>query len=478
MIILFIIIAIVLCFVTVLVVNTVIAKNKARKLTEFKPFYNDDEIGYYVTRLQKMIQCKTVSVKDSYDDTEFAKLRNVMEELFPTVHKVAEKMTFSDDCWIYKIKGKDENRNIMLMSHHDVVDVSGDWEYDGFSGEIADGKIWGRGTVDTKTPLFAEFSALEELLNEGFELPCNIWIGSSHNEELGGDGIPTALQYFKENNITFEVILDEGGALIEPPLGGMKCDKCGMVAVHEKGRISLVCTATADSGHASLTAATKATPVERMSAFINEIMTKDIFIRRINPQVEAMFKHLGPYCGMPMNMLFANLWLFGGIIKKVMPKINAQAGGLIGTTCAFNSVEGSYTSKKCTAKASFRPVGEKDLEMDLKKFKEIASKYDITVEMTEDSEYHGPADMSKPQFAYTMNCIGEIFPQYPASPFILPAGTDARTLTDVCECVLRFAPIRLSAQQLASVHGENENIDIDAVANCVAFYKHFVKNYK
>lgn len=462
----------------VLAVNTVKSVKKSRKLTEFKPIYNDKEIEYYATRLQNMIKCKTVSVKDSYDDTEFAKLRNVMEELFPTLHKTAEKMTFSDDCWIYKLKGEDETRNIMLMSHHDVVEVSGEWKYDGFSGTIAEGKIWGRGTVDTKTPLFAEFSALEELLNEGFVPPCNIWIGSSHNEELGGDGIPKALEYFKENNINFEVILDEGGALIEPPLAGMSADKCGMVAVHEKGRIYLNCTATAENGHASLTAGAKATPVERMSSFINEVMTNDIFIRRLNPQVEAMFKHMAPYLKFPMNMLLSNLWLFGGIIKKVMPKINAQAGGLIGTTCTFNNIEGSTASKKCTAKAFLRPVDEKDFEKDLNKFKEIAKKYEIQVEMTEDSEYHAPADMSKPQFQYTMNCIGEVFPQYPASPFILPAGTDARTLTDVCECVLRFAPIRLSAQQLASVHAENENIDIDSVANCVAFYKHFIRNYK
>lgn len=462
----------------VLAANTAKSVKKARKLSEFKPFYNDEEIEYYVTRLQKMIQCKTVSVKDSYVDTEFAKLRDVMAELFPTIHKTAEKMTFSNDCWIYKIKGADENRNIMLMSHHDVVEASGEWQYDGFSGTVADGKIWGRGTVDTKTPLFAEFSAIEELLNEGYNPPCNIWIGSSHNEELGGDGIPTALKYFVENNITFEVILDEGGALIEPPLAGMCADKCGMVAVHEKGRIYLNCTATAENGHASLTAGAKATPVERMSSFINEVMSNDIFIRRINPQVEAMFTYMAPYLKFPMNMLLSNLWLFGGIIKKVMPKINAQAGGLIGTTCTFNNIEGSTATKKCTAKAFLRPVDEKDFELDLNKFKEIAKKYEIEVEMTEDSEYHAPADMSKPQFAYTMNCIGEVFPQYPASPFILPAGTDARTLTDVCECVLRFAPIKLSAQQLASVHAENENIDVDSVANCVAFYKYFVKNYK
>ncbi len=476
--ILFVVLALLIILVAVLAVNTLKSVKNARKLSEFKPFYNEEEIMNYALRLQKMIQCKTVSVKDSYDDAEFAKLRDVMVELFPTVHKTAEKITFSDDCWIYKIKGADETRNIMLMSHHDVVEVSGEWEHEGFSGEICDGKIWGRGTVDTKTPLFAEFSALEELLNEGFVPPCNIWLGSSHNEELGGDGIPLALEYFKENNITFEVILDEGGALIEPPLAGMKADKCGMVAVHEKGRIYLNCTATAGNGHASLTAGAKATPVERMSSFINEVMTNDIFIRRLNPQVEAMFKHMAPYLKFPMNMLLSNLWLFGGIIKKVMPKINAQAGGLIGTTCTFNKIEGSSEAKQCTAKAFVRPVDEKDFEADLNKFKEIAKKYDIEVEMTEDSEYHAPADMSKSQFEYTMNCIGEVFPQYPASPFILPAGTDARTLTDVCECVLRFAPIRLSAQQLGSVHAENENIDIDSVANCVAFYKHFIENYQ
>ena len=478
MIVVYIALVLLLAIVLVLLIRTVAATKNARKLKEFKPFYTDDEALEYAKRLQNMIKCQTVSVENSFDDTEFKKLRDVVAELFPTMHQKAEKMTFGDDCWIYKIKGKDENRNIMLMSHHDVVAVSGEWEHEGFSGEIVDGKIWGRGTVDTKTPLFAEFSALEELLNEGFEPPCNIWLGSSHNEEIGGNGIPLANEYFKENGIKFEVILDEGGALIEPPLAGMSADKCGMVAVHEKGRIYLKCTATAGNAHASLTAANKATPVERMSSFINEITTHNIFIRKLNPQVKAMFKYMAPYLVFPMNMLLSNLWLFGGIIKIVMPLINAQAGGLIGTTCTFNKIEGSTSSKICTAKAFLRPVDEEDFKKDLKEFKEIAKKYDITVEMTEDSEYHGPADMSKPQFEYTMNCIGEVFPQYPASPFILPAGTDARTLSDVCECVLRFAPIRLSAQQLGSVHAENENIDIETVANAVAFYKHFVKNYK
>lgn len=432
----------------------------------------------YAKRLQKMIQCKTVSVKDSYDDTEFAKLRNVMEELFPLVHANAKKLTFGEDGWIYCVEGKDTTRNIMLMSHHDVVAVDGEWKYDGFAGEIVENQIWGRGTVDTKTPLFAEFSALEELLAEGYKPPCNVYIGSSYNEEIAGDGIPKALEYFKEQGITFEVVLDEGGAVIDPPVGGMKVEKCAMVAVHEKGFYHLTCKAVTGSGHAGLTAGQKATPVERMSSFVHEISSKNIFIRRLNPQITAMFTHMAPHCKFPMSLVFGNLWLFGGILKKVMPSLSPAAGGLLGTTCVFNKIEGSAETKECIAKATLRPVDSADWQKDLASFIEVAKKYDITVEVEPTSEYHEPADMTKPQLAYTFDCIKKIFPEYPPVPMILPAGTDARHLTDICPCILRFAPIRLSAQQLASVHSENENIDLDAIGLAVAFYKEFLRKYK
>lgn len=432
----------------------------------------------YALKLQKMIQCKTVSKKDSYDDTEFAKLRIVMEELFPLVHKQAKKITFSDDCWMYCIEGKNKNRNIMLMSHHDVVAADGGWKYDGFSGEIAEDKIWGRGTVDTKTPLFAEFMALEELLAEGFVPPCNVYIGSSHNEEIAGDGIPKALEYFKEQGITFEVILDEGGAVIEPPVGGMKVEKCAMVAVHEKGFYHLNCKATTGSAHAGLTAGQKATPVERMSAFIHEINSKNIFIRRLNPQITAMFTHMAPHCKFPMNLVFGNLWLFGGILKKIMPSLSPAAGGLLGTTCVFNKISGSAEEKACTARATLRPVDAEDWKKDIAAFIDVAKKYDISIEIDETSEYHEPADITKPQLSYTFDCIKEVFPKYPSIPMILPAGTDARHFTEICPCILRFAPIRLSAQQLASVHSENENIDVDAIGDAVAFYKKFLRDYR
>ena len=64
------------------------------------------------------------------------------------------------------------------------------------------------------------------------------------------------------------------------------------------------------------------------------------------------------------------------------------------------------------------------------------------------------------------------------APFILPAGTDSRHMTDVCDCVIRFAPIDIDDSQYASVHSENENISLNAIGNAVEFYTRFIKKYK
>ena len=70
------------------------------------------------------------------------------------------------------------------------------------------------------------------------------------------------------------------------------------------------------------------------------------------------------------------------------------------------------------------------------------------------------------------------FPDAPAAPTILPAGTDARTLTDVCPCVLRFAPMRLNKVQMAAIHAEDEHVDIAVIDEAVSFYSDFVREYK
>lgn len=462
--------------ILVLFLNTAVKTAKARKLQGTHPEFTQEQLEEYGRSLQDMIRCKTVSVKDSYDDTEFAKLRAVVEEHFPLLHQKSQRQIFAKDCWMYKIPGKDDARNILLMSHHDVVPADEEWKYDPFSGHIEDGVIYGRGAADTKGSLCAILAGMEEMLAEGVVPEVNVYIVSSHNEELGGDGITSAREYFQQQGIRFEVILDEGGAIVDPPLGNMNCEKCAMVAVHEKGRCKVTCTATWASNHVSLTGY-KNNPVERMAAFIKEVSTGKLFITRLSPPVTEMFAQLAPYCAFPMNVLFCNLWLFSGIIRKVLPGINATAGGMVGTTCAFQTIEGGTNDKYCKATAMLRNVSEEDLKADLDAFRAAAKKYGVEVEITH-QEYYKPADMGSKAYAYTMDCLKKVFPRYPAAPYILPAGTDAWKLTPVCDCVLRFAPTRMDSKQLGSIHAVNENIDVSAVAEAAAFYKYFAKNYK
>ena len=476
MIVLHIIFALLMVLIAVLLLNTALQTRNARPLEGQHPTFTDAELEVYGNTFSRMLKCATVSVKDSYDDTEFAKLRSVVEEDFPLLHEKAERRILADDCWMYRIPGKDPSRNILLMSHHDVVPADNDWTMPPFDGIIREGKVYGRGAADTKGSLCAILFAAEEMLRAGITPPVNLYIVSSHNEELGGDGMAATLAYCQENGITFEVILDEGGAIVEPPLAGMDCEMCAMVAVHEKGRLKLKCTVENESSHVSLTAF-KGNPVERMSQFIQEITTKNIFIRRLHPQTRGLFTGLAPYCKLPMKVLLSNLWLFGGLLTKILPKLNATAGGMVGTTCNFQEIHGSVNSKVCTASVMLRNINEEDLKADVAAFKTVADKYGITLE-TEREEYYAPADMASPAYQYTLDCLAKVFPRFPAAPYILPAGTDAWRLTPVCNCVLRFAPTRMSKQQLGSIHSADENLDISAIGEAAAFYKYFVENYR
>lgn len=262
--------AIILVFLAVVIINALCVKSP--KLDGQRCEIDDKQLMDYSKKLSEMLKCKTVLSREGFDSAPFEEFRKLLGEMFPVLHEKAELKIFGDGCLIYKINGTDSEKNIMLMSHHDVVAASGEWKYPPFEGVIAEKRIWGRGAIDTKTPLFAELMAVEELLTQGFVPSCNIYIGSSHNEEIMGDGIPLAVKYFKENNISFELVIDEGGAVVEKQMPGINV-KCAMMAVHEKGRHPLICTATVEFGHFGLSPR-KDTPIIRMAKFIEEVDRK------------------------------------------------------------------------------------------------------------------------------------------------------------------------------------------------------------
>ena len=433
----------------------------------------------YILKLSDMVNCRTVYTPDGQYRAEFDRFYRVLEDSFPLLCAKAEKLTFGSGCFVYILRGRDAKRNILLMSHHDVVDGSDRWQTDPFHAEIRGEFLWGRGTIDTKTPLFAELQAAEELLEEGYDFPgINLYIGSSNNEETSGDGMVLAAEYFREKGIRFDIVLDEGGAILSGQIPGVT-GKSAMVAVHEKSRHLYRCTADADSsGHQGFGMAA-ASPVVRMSRFIAEVDGAKIYKAKFYPETEATFSAHVPYMAFPMNLLFGHMRLFAPIIKGVMAKI-PPAAAMLKTGISFQSVQamkGSDPATRADHAESYmmlRCVREEDLYEGLEKIRAIGKKHGVEI-VEEQRDFCRPTDFTAAPFRRLEALLNENFPDVIVAPFLLTAGTDARRLTDVADNILRFAPIDLDSGQFASIHGEDERIRIENVGECVRFYKDYIK---
>ena len=431
----------------------------------------------YVSKLSQMIDCKTVWTREGTYEAEYQKFYQTLEELFPHLTAKAQKLTFGGGCFFYVIAGKNATKNWLLMSHHDVVEGGDGWETDPFRATEKDGYLYGRGTIDTKTPLFAELQAAEELLAEGYEFDgVNLYIGSSHNEEVCGDGMVLATEYFKEQGIHFELVLDEGGAITQGQIPGVAC-KSAVVAVHEKSRHVFRCMAQIDpKGHGGFGGA-KDSAVERLSRFIAEVsdQSKKIYKGNFYPEVRATFERHVPYMSFPMNVLFGHIDLFAPIIKKIMMGIPA-ASAMLSTGLSFTTLKAGderdpqLRAKTAEATMFLRCVREEDLYQGLEQIKTIGAKYGVEIREVE-RDYCKPTDFEGAVYKMVEDLLHENFPDVAVVPFLLTAGTDARRFTDVADNILRFAPIDLNKVQFGTIHNANEHIGVDNIGQCVVFYK-------
>ena len=435
----------------------------------------------YAKTLKKMVDCKTVFKRDGENNSEYQKFYSVIEDSFPNITKTAQKLVFGSGCFVYVIKGKNATKNIMLMSHHDVVEGDDKWETPPFCATEKDGALYGRGTIDTKTPLFAELQACEELLADGYDFNgINVYIGSSNNEEVCGDGMVLATEYFRENGIKFDVVLDEGGAITEGMIPGVSA-KSAMVAVHEKSRHLYRCKTVRDTkGHGGLNPSDDCAII-RLTQFINEVNSKKIYKGKFQPEVRGTFETHAPYMSFPMNVLFGNLTLFSPLIKKIMLTI-PQTKAMLSTSINFTNIfagtkdDPQIRAKEAEATMFLRCIREDDLLQGLEKIKEIAKKYSVEIEEIE-RDYCKPSSFESRQYKHLEKIMNENFPDVIVSPFLLTAGTDARRFTDVADSILRFAPIDLDKKQYATIHAANEHIKIKNIGECVCFYKDFITKY-
>ncbi len=442
-----------------------------KRVSDYKPMPDKERVEFYAQKLSEMVRCETVSDPNDPQIEKFLGFHKKLEELFPLVHEKLEK-TEIDGNLLYYWKGRSPAKPIVLMSHQDVVPAEGVWEHGPFSGDIADGKVWGRGAADTKCTVMAFFQAVEELLQSGFTPGQDVYLASSCTEEWGGDGAPKLVNELKRRGVKPFLVCDEGGGIISEPVGGVK-GNYAMIGVFEKGQGNVKFTARSSGGHSS--APPKNSPIARLAAFECSVEKHSPFRKRFPHEVEAMFKTLAPYAGFGMKLLFGNMWLFKPLLKLVMPKVSPQAGAMLQTTVAFTMQSGSdarnVLPQEASVCANMRFIPHQGMEESLAIIKKRADKFGLETEVINATDYTHATDIQGEGWSFVVKAIERVFPGLAASPYVMTGGTDARFYQEICPNCIRFAPVIFGPEQLKGMHGLNENIGCDCLPAAVDFYK-------
>lgn len=89
---------------------------------------------------------------------------------------------------VARVKGQGNAPPLLLQGHADVVSAADQaWSRDPFGGEVADGFVWGRGSLDMKGGLAMMLAALLKAHAEGLPLPGDVVLAVVADEEAGGD---------------------------------------------------------------------------------------------------------------------------------------------------------------------------------------------------------------------------------------------------------------------------------------------------
>jgi len=471
--ILLLLLAILLCCLLIAVIRTLALP---KKQTSFELSEDTERIDTYAKKLSRMVQIETISDRNDTEIGKFLTFHKLLEELFPQVFAVCEKLEI-DGNLLLKWKGQSSNQPIMLISHMDVVEATGEWKYPPFSGTIADGKIWGRGSADTKCSLMAFLQAAEEMIAEGYVPACDIYMGSSCTEEIGGSGAPKLANWLKEHGVRLFMLCDEGGSIIQDPIGGVK-GHFAAVGIFEKGYGDVKFIARSNGGHAS--APGKNTPIPRLAKFISAVEKKTPFRVAFTPAVNAMFTRIAPYVSnFGLRFVMANLWLFRPVLKKIMPMISPQAAAMLQTTIAFTMQSGSagynVLPQEASVCANMRYIPHQGTDESIDLITEMAKKYGLETEVIYRGYPSKSLDLEGEAFAITQDTIKTCFPGIGILPYVVTGGTDARFYDEVADNCVRFSPVNYGPEQMAGMHGLNENIEAGCLPGAVDYYKEIIK---
>lgn len=441
-----------------------------------KPQVDNEKISRH---LSEAIQVRTISktVMTDEDRSVFLDMHAWIEKTYPLIAQKLERIPINKFSLLYKWQGSEPKlKPVLLNVHMDVVPVDektrNEWKTDPFSGEIRDGFVWGRGTLDMKGIMIGLLESAENLLASGYEPKRTIYLTFGHDEEISGfQGSLKIMEYLKSKSVQLAAVLDEGGMLTIGSLTDADTP-VALIGNTEKGYLSINLSADGKPGHSSQPPRQTAIGIISRAIALMDDHRMPATLKYILPTL----KKIGFLLPFSMQFAVANANILKRFLVKELEKL-PETNALIRTTHAATIIEGGIKDNVLPASAratvNMRLLPGDTIEKVMSHFGKAISDPRVMMELaSEKSGWEASKISNTDDQAYlTLELVvRQIFDNVPVAPFVFLAATDSRHYEPICNNIYKFSPYLIPSEDQSGVHGINERISQNALTKMAAFY--------
>lgn len=344
---------------------------------------------------------------------------------------------------IARLPGRDHSkRPLLLLNHMDVVPVDPTrWKENPFGGEIKDGMLWGRGSLDMKSTGIMQLTALILLKQLGIVPSRDIVFVSTCDEETGGvKGAGWMIQNHW-NEMNPEYVLDEGG------VGSRDVYSVGKlifgVSIIDKQLVWLRLHATGIAGHGS-----QPNPDNANDILIRAIEKAKEFppSSKANAIVAEMHQAAGE---------FATNKFMNAIQQNTMSVTSLRSG--VGDPPKANVIP-----SVAEATLDCRLLPGTNAEEFVSDIKARINDRRVTVEqISPDTGDPQPSSTSTPMYSAISDAIRKEDPSATVMPIVVAFGTDGQKFRVRGVPAYGIMPMIIDAATFATMHSDSEHIPVD-----------------
>jgi acetylornithine deacetylase/succinyl-diaminopimelate desuccinylase-like protein len=354
---------------------------------------------------------------------------------------------------------------LLLNGHVDVVAAeAGRWRHPPFAGEVHDGAIWGRGTVDMKQMVAMSLATVALLARLGLPLRRDLKLAAVADEEAGcAAGSAWLVDHHPDKVRAGHALGEVGGATLY--LGGRPFYP---VQVAEKGIAWLRATASGATGHGSIPRGDNA--VVRLSEFLALVGRRRLPLHP-SPELRRFLEALGGVSGrrgrvalpLLLHPRWSNLVLRRGLRDPGMARL---LSALLRNTASPTVVHAGHKVNVIPGRAEAEldgriAVGSSEAEL-LAELRALAGP-GIELELLAPSRPPTVSPAGDELFATLAAVVADHHPGAVAVPSVTPGFTDAKFWSALGTACYGFTPIRLEPSDPdfpAMFHGDDERIPV------------------